>query len=281
MTTPFKRLAVAVTLSPTGHALLQEARRLQDLFQAELRLLHVSKRVADEAPVKEMVENSGLDTSNLEIIRQGRDPANAILRSAKEQNIDLLIVGALEKENILRFYLGSVARTLMRKSHCSVLFFTKPSDRPAGFKKIYALVEFTTTGENTVRAAQQIAVLEGAGELHLLRDFYIPGLTSVSEDARSAEAGMRLRSTTQREEKQMMQMFVRGLNLKGLKVSMESLYGKEGWETSNFVREHNADLYVIPAPDRGPKLLDRLFPSSLEFVFERLPSNVLLVKGGA
>lgn len=281
MTTPFKRLAVAVTLSPTGHALLQEARRLRDLFQAELTLLHVSKRAGDEARLREIVQESGLDARSLEIIRQGRDPANAILRSAKEKNVDLLIVGALEKENIIRFYLGSVARTLMRRSHCSVLFFTRPSDQPVGFKNIYVFVEYTTSGEVAVRTAQQCALLEGAQELHLLRDFYIPGLSLVSEDARSTEAGRQLRAKTQGEEKQMMEMFVRGLNLKGVKLSMESLYGKEGWEASNYVREHHADLYIVPAPDREPKLLDRLFPSSLEFVFERLPSNVLLVKGSA
>lgn len=281
MTTPFKRLAVAVTLSPTGRALLEEARRLRDLFQAELRLLHVSKHNGDEARLREIVQESGLDTGSLEIIRQGRDPANAILRRTKEENVDLLIVGALEKENIIRFYLGSVARTLMRRSHCSVLFFTRPSNHPSGFKNIYALVEYTTTGENTVRIAQQWALLEGVHEIHLLRDFYIPGLSLVSEDARSTEAGRQLRVRTQRDEKQMMEMFVRPLSTKEVKLSMESLYGKEGWEASNYVREHHADLYIVPAPDRGPKLLDRLFPSSLEFVFERLPSNVLLVKGSA
>jgi nucleotide-binding universal stress UspA family protein len=217
----------------------------------------------------------------LEIIRQGRDPANAIVRRAKEEQIDLLIVGALEKESMFRYYLGSVARTLMRRSPCSVLFFTRPSEHPEGFKNIYVFVEYTTNGESTVRAAQQLALLEGAAELHLLRDFFIPGLSLVTEDARSTEAGRQLRVKTQREERQMMEMFVRALNLKGLKLSMESLYGKEGWEASNHVRTHHADLYVVPAPERAPKLLDRLFPSSLEFVFERLPSNVLLMKGAA
>ena len=281
MTIPFKQLAVAVTLSPRGYALLQEARRLRDLFHADLRLIHVGKRVEDEPLLKEMVEKAGLDVGSLEIVRQGRDPANVILSKVKKENIDLLIVGALEKENLFRYYLGSVARTLMRRSPCSVLFFTNPSAQPAGFRNIFVFVEFTTNGENTVRIAQQLALLGGTAELHLLRDFYIPGLSLVSEDARSTEAGRQLRVKTQREEKQMMEMFVRALNLKGMKISMESLYGKEGWETSNYVREHHADLYVVPAPERGPKLLDRLFPSSLESVFERLPSNVLLVKGGA
>ncbi len=130
MTSPFKRLAVAVTLSPTGHALLQEARRLRDLFQADLRLIHVGKRVVDESRLRDAVQQSGLDVGTLAIIQQPRDPANAIVRRVREEDIDLLIVGALEKENILRFYLGSVARTLMRRSPCSILFFTRPLNQP-------------------------------------------------------------------------------------------------------------------------------------------------------
>ena len=281
MSISFKHLAVAVTLSPTGHALLQEALRLRDLFQAELRLIHVSRRSEDEAHLRQIMRECGLEGASLEIIRQGRDPASAILGKVKDLKVDLLIAGALEQESVIRFYMGSVARKLMRRSPCSVLFFTRPSEQPAGFRNVYVFVEFTTAGEKTVRVAQQLALLEGVPELHLLRDFYIPGLSLVSEDARSTEVGRQLRSKTQQEERQMMEMFVRALHLKGIKLSMESLYGREGWEASNYVREHHADLYVVPAPEREPKLLDRLFPSSLEFVFERLPSNILLVKGSA
>jgi nucleotide-binding universal stress UspA family protein len=103
MTTPFRHLAVAVTLSPTGHALLQEARRLRDLFNADLKLIHVSKRSGDESQLQNIVQQGGLDIGALEIIRQGGDPANAIVRKVKEKGIDLLIVGALEKERMFRY----------------------------------------------------------------------------------------------------------------------------------------------------------------------------------
>ena len=128
----------------------------------------------------------------------------------------------------------------MRQSPCSILFFTKPSVTPRGFKNIYVLVEFSTNGENTVRIAQEFGVLEGVSDLHLLRDFYIPGLSLVSEDARSTEAGRQLRSKTQREEKQMMEMFVGSLKLKGVKLSTESLYG----------RRDGSQQFRAPAPCR-------------------------------
>ena len=104
---------------------------------------------------------------SLEIIRQGRDPANAIVRSVKEQKVDPLFVGEIKKESAFRYYLSSVARTLMRRSLCSVLFFTKPSDHPAGFKNLSVFVEFATNGEDTLRTVQRRALLEEAAELHL------------------------------------------------------------------------------------------------------------------
>ena len=108
MTTPFRHLAVAVTCCRPGMPFCRKPGG-SDLLQAELTLIHVSKRLDDESQLRDTVQQGGLDISTLEIIRQRRDPANAIVRKAKEKGIDLLIVGALEKESILRYYLGSVA----------------------------------------------------------------------------------------------------------------------------------------------------------------------------
>ena len=36
-------------------------------------------------------------------------------------------MGALKRENVLKFYLGSIARKITRKSNCSVLLLINPS----------------------------------------------------------------------------------------------------------------------------------------------------------
>ena len=55
-------------------------------------------------------------------------PYNVILDACDSKNIDLLILGALQHENMFQFYVGSIARKLTRKVSCSVLLLIKPSD---------------------------------------------------------------------------------------------------------------------------------------------------------
>src|SRR6266404_2283174 len=51
------------------------------------------------------------------------DPAEGILRALKENKIDMVIAGALEKEVVLHPFLGNVARRLVREADCSIMLF--------------------------------------------------------------------------------------------------------------------------------------------------------------
>ena len=62
-----------------------------------------------------------------EIIFKPGDPVSAILSAAKENSIDLLILGALKRENFLKYYVGSIARKITRQAQCSVLLLIGPS----------------------------------------------------------------------------------------------------------------------------------------------------------
>ena len=48
------------------------------------------------------------------------------LSSCKKEQIDLLVLGALQQENIFKYYVGSIAREVTRKAPCSILLLIKP-----------------------------------------------------------------------------------------------------------------------------------------------------------
>ena len=276
---PFHALAVAVTPSPTSRALLHEAVRLQQLFGAPLQVVHAGRLgTREQAGIRSAMQDAGLAPESLEI-RSSRTTVDGILSSVKEHQIDLLIAGALERESLMQSYLGSVARRLLRRASCSVLLFTRPSVPPRPFRNIHALVDYTTAGEEALRVAQALALLDQASGLHLVRDYFIPGFSTVSADPALTAEGRQLRRTWQQEEEEMMRLFVRGAQLSGLPVDSVCLYGREGLETARYVREQGADLLVVTAPERELRMLDRLFPERLEHILERLPSNLLLVRG--
>ena len=134
---PFETIAVAISFSPSCQSLLAEAKRLSDVLGASLLLLHIG----DQTPEKEqkldsIMDTVGVDPKRSRVIWMEGDPVDTILKLCKLNIVDLLVLGALEKENILKFYLGSIARNISRKAKCSVLLLTNPSDEPMKLKKI-------------------------------------------------------------------------------------------------------------------------------------------------
>ena len=69
------------------------------------------------------------DTLNkpIKTIWQEGKPVDVILQTCTNENIDLLILGALQQEKLLKYYVGSIARKITRKAPCSVLLLIKPS----------------------------------------------------------------------------------------------------------------------------------------------------------
>ncbi len=71
--------------------------------------------------VKEFEESEGV--GNIEfhsIIREG-SPAKTILEVAKEEDIDLIVIGSSGKSGFDRFIMGSVAEKVVNAAKCAVL----------------------------------------------------------------------------------------------------------------------------------------------------------------
>ncbi|HVU00553.1 MAG TPA: universal stress protein [Polyangiaceae bacterium] len=59
------------------------------------------------------------------------DPTEEILRLCDELDAGLMIIGTHDYAGFERFLLGSIAETIVRKAHCSVLVVRRPADRAA------------------------------------------------------------------------------------------------------------------------------------------------------
>src|SRR5690606_28821550 len=220
---------LAITFSPTGKALLKEGQRLQKLFDAELVLIHVGeKNYDDEAKLNTLISQAGIALQSLTIVWASGDPGNAIIRSSREAGVDLLVGGALEKENFMRYYIGSVARKIMREAASSTLILTSPAEQAPRFKRFFVTTDYEPADEKTVTKSFQFALLENAEEFVLIRDFNFPGLSSTIIGSGSAEETQRMRETWVAEEEERMKLYLRELELTGLPVKIKCLYGKEG-----------------------------------------------------
>lgn len=275
----FTKIGLAITFSPTGKALLFEAKRLCDLFGAEIVFIHNGERTPEtESKLMELISSAGYDISKVSLEWVQGDIAGTIIKKSEEKNVDLLLAGALEKENILKYYTGSVARKIMREAKCSVLILTAPSESPKSFKKFCVSVEYSQQSEEAVKIAYNFALLEKAEKLLLIREFQAPGLAMTVHDTGSIREAELTRQKWEKEEKDKIQMLVKELNLTGVSVETVCLYGKEGYEANKYVESVNGDLYVLAAPQRRLKIFDRIFQHDIEFTLKQLPCPVLITR---
>lgn len=275
----FSKIGLAISFSPTGKALVKESLRLQKLYNSRLALIHIGERNSEsEELLFKTIDEAGADRNNLEIIWGEGDPATAIIKAGKEAGIDLLVAGALEKENMLKFYFGSVARKIMREFPASSLILKSPSLEPVPFKKFFITADYSSRCEKTIRTAFQFALKENAEEFTIIRDFYMPGLTAAIGENKTYDELALLIDQMKYEEEEKMRLYINELNLKGLEIKIVCVYGKEGWEDSNYARTNDADIFAVTGPEKKMKFLDRLFPHDIEYSFEKLPSNLLIVR---
>ncbi len=275
----FKKIALAITFSPNFSPLINEANRLKNLFGSELLFIHVGKMVDEDFKKLDTITNEvGLNKNEYKVVCKEGNIEDVIIDVCRNENVDLLIAGALVKEKGLKYYLGSVSRSLMRSAPCSVLFFVNPSTKRVAFNNICVTVDFSEQCEFTVKKAYQIAKLENATKFSLIREFQIPGLATTIYDSGSKEEAEELREKWLEEEKQKVKIFINELNLTGIDSQVVCLYGKQGWEASHWVSQNNGDLFVVSSPQKKLKLLDRIFQHDQEFIFKQLPCALLVVK---
>lgn len=274
----FNKIALALAFSPTCKALLLESIRIKNLYQSRLILIHIGpKTEANEAYLKGLLEETGLDYREEDIIWKEGKPAKEILSICKTEQIDLLIAGALKRENLFVQYLGSVARKILRKSACSVLVLVSPSESPKPFTEIVIDTEDHPLTRQVVEAGFSIGKKE-ISQLHLVREIQLYGLsTSIASEGTEKElASMRKKIVQQEFNK--LENIIDKIETGNLRINYKILAGKSGFELAKYSRKIKADLLVVGALPKKFALFDRVFIHDLEYIFVDLPCNLLVIK---
>ena len=56
------------------------------------------------------------------------DPANAVVRLAEEEGVDMIVLGTHGRTGFTRLLMGSVAEAIVRRAKCPVLSYRKPAE---------------------------------------------------------------------------------------------------------------------------------------------------------
>ncbi|GHB30308.1 universal stress protein [Mongoliitalea lutea] len=273
----FKKIALAIAFSPRFSALIAEAKRLSEVFDAELVLIHVGEQ--DESQMNmltQILKDMGIHQKTKVFWEQGK-PANKIMEVCEKQGVDLLVAGALKQEGLLQYYIGSIARKIIRKSKCSVLILIEPLEKPTPFDKV---VINGTQQEQTPRVIARgldWCKVDQAKQVFIVNEIKMYGMqmATAGEGGESEIANTRRKLVA--EEVAYVENILKGLDKGNLKVHIKITCGKWAVELARFATDVKADLLIVG--DEGKLgLLDRLFPHDLEEILSDLPCNLLIVK---
>ncbi|GJM59548.1 universal stress protein [Persicobacter diffluens] len=274
----FKKLAVAIAFSPTGEAVLWEAVRLQQLFEAEMVLIHIGERSDEDVKqLDEMLDQVKVDRGKVKLCWENGAPSKKILEICRREEVDLLIAGALRKENLFQYYIGSVARDILRKADCSVLVLVTPSSHPQNFDNIVVQAGGGRNPRKSLKVACDLGKRDQASILHLIREIKLYGLSLAVASEDTEEEYSETRKNLVNEELKEVQAKLDKLDTEDLRINIKITAGKAGHELAKFTRRTNADLLVMQGMGRKLGLFDRIFRQDLEYIMSDLPSNLLIV----
>ena len=276
---PFETIGVAVAFSPRLENLLAEAKILSEKFSATLILMHVGERTRHkEHRLSELMQKTGISESKVRVVWNEGEPVQTLLHLCKLHIVDLLVMGAMKKENILQYYLGSVARKISRKAKCSVLLLTEPKAEGSRFRRIVVNAVESPKTQLTIRTAVYFATHIKAKDVTVVTEIQQQGLAmTVANETTAGEAYKLKKEITQTEVDKVHEIVTNISEEEGIEIAEKQIKGKPGYAVRQYAETKKADLLVINSPDMSYGLIDRIFTHDMEYILEALPCNVLIV----
>jgi nucleotide-binding universal stress UspA family protein len=275
---PFRKIAVAIAFSPRIEAILAESKRLQELFNAQMIFIHVGEKNLQQSEyLKQLMHRFLLDKPENKLLWEAGDPVDTILEKCKEYDVDLLVAGALEKESLVKYFLGSVARSLSRKAKCSVLMLREPNIISNKVRKIVVEGSDHPKTVSTIETAVYLAKQTGAKDVTVVQESDVNKMALIRSEELSNTEAKEQKEKIVVEENERLTEILDCAGCEELKVNIERKDGKPGYVITQYAREHNADVLVLNSPDTQLNFIDRVFPHDIEYALADLPCDLLIV----
>ena len=280
---PFKTFLFGFAFSPSLKANVFEVTRLASYFKASLIFVHVGEETAEKKRAfQSLLEECPQKPKSITIHWIQGAPVQVLHQVCLDFKVDLLLLGALKRENVFKFYLGSIARKLTRTAPCSVLLMLNPSVERHSCKHIVVNGFDSPQTQDTVEASFYVGDALGAQKITLVEEISETRVAVAVNDDKSLRRSILKKEKINREEQIRVGDLVKKIPLaqKGsLQWETQSIFGRRGYSIGHYARVVRADLLVMNAQEDSG-FLARFFPKDLEHILAELPTDVLIIQSG-
>lgn len=278
----FNKVLIGFAFSPNLKANVFEAMRLACFFNAKLFFLHVGgKTQAKEKTFSEILNKPKDRPIELEVLWKEGEPIEAILSACEEYEIELLLLGALKRENVLKFYMGSIARKLTRKASCSVLLLIDPTIKRKPSQHVVVNAFESPQTESTIKAAFRFALDLNIGKITLVEEINRSELDLAVYDDRSLRRATLKKERIKRRELSRVNQILKKIPERfkeNIAITTQSVFGTRGYSIGHYAKLVRADVLIMNASEKKKSFFSRLFPKDLEYILSELPTNVLIIQ---
>ena len=276
----FKKILVGFAFSPNLKANVFEALRMASFFNGELMFFHVGTKTPEKVSrFMDLVKSCPVQPKKISVRWEIGNPVSVLLKASEAFKAELIILGALKRENVVKFYMGSIARKITRRSNCSVLLLINPSVERHPCQHIVVNGFESPQTKRTIEASFVVANALGAKKISLVEEISRSEVAVSVDDDRSLRRAMLKKEKLSRREQTRVSDFVKNLPLKlteKINWTTQSIFGKRGYSIGHYAKVVRADLLVMNA-EENLGFFDRLFTHDIEHILAELPTDVLIV----
>ena len=251
----YQRLAVASAFSPTFASVLTDAQRFAEHCGASLDIIHAGERTEEKE--QKFQEVLGRPTQIHWV--QGETPAQAI--ASKSSDFDLVIAGALQRDDGDKPFTSSVARDLLRRVQGDLLLAPATGQEHQALKHAVFAIE---PGKDEVDFIVEISKALGFSRV-----------TITSMETPFAAALAASRGEEPHDVRQWSDFLVEKARAEGLDADSWIVTSNTGYSLCEAIQGMGADLLVVKAATEGPFMP---LPVHMDWLYQVIPLRLLLVK---
>ncbi len=278
---PFKNIAIGVAFSPNLKANLYEAARLSLLLKAKLHLIHIGDKTVEKVTqVNNCLASFVEHQLEFSLDFQTGKPEESIIKYVENKKIELIILGAVQKEDLLTYYLGSIARKIARAAACSVLLLIKPSIHRRGCAHIVVDGMESNNCKRCIYTAFILGNVLDSDRITIVEEIKKSELSIKVKDDKTLRKANLQREKLMRKENARVDRILESVDTaftENITIEKRAIFGKRGYSIGHFAQICRADLLIINAPKKL-SLLDRIFTNDIEHILTELPTDVLILK---
>lgn len=301
-----EKILVPTDFSGHSEEALKSALRLKNDFGAQLTVLHVFdvsemlglgwtvygesleaeviSRMETDArnALKEFVKKAGAKENEVAtLVARGR-PFVETVRLARNENVDLIVMGTHGRKGIEHLLMGSNAEKVVRKAHCSVLTIKRSENRkkpPFPASRILVPTDFSLTSERAMSMALKLAQKYHADILllHIFADLKIQEAIQWTEYLPTAQTDLELEEGIKKRAEEEMTAFIAKFPVGDVKIITRILSDIPHKGIVETAVKENSDLIVMGTHGRSG-LTYLLMGSTAEKVVRTSSCPVLTVK---